>query len=85
MALEPKRELQQEAAHSASNMAPQDSSPFTRNEWLGLAIGAWLIAGLLFYLFGLHGPFGRYSLAVLVGAPGYLTYKFFTSKAGGNS
>lgn len=61
-------------------MTKTTTSPFTRNEWLGLAIGAWLIASLLFHLFGLHGPFGRYSLAVLLGIPGYLTYKFFTSK-----
>lgn len=61
------------------------SSPFTRNEWLGLAIGAWLVACLLLYLFGLRTPFGRYSLAVLLGVPGYLTYKFFTSKSEGNS
>lgn len=66
-------------------MAAKDSSPFTRYEWLGLAIGAWLIAGLLFYLFCLHGPFGRYSLVVLLGVPGYLTFKFFTSKVGVNS
>jgi hypothetical protein len=62
-------------------MAAQDSSPFTRHEWHGLAIGAWLIAGLLFYLFGWHGPFGRYSLTVLLGVPGYLTYKFLASNA----
>lgn len=66
-------------------MAETNTSPFTRNEWLGLAIGAWLIASLLFHLFGLHGPFGRYSLAVLLGIPGYLTYKFFTSKPKGKS
>jgi len=61
-------------------MTKANTSLFSRNEWLGLAIGAWLIGSLLFYLFGLHGPFGRYSLAVLLGVPGYLTYKFFTSK-----
>ena len=66
-------------------MTKTNASPFSRNEWLGLAIGTWLIAGLLLYLFGLHGPFGRYSLAVLLGAPGYLTYKFFTSEPKGES
>ena len=66
-------------------MTKTNTSPFSRNEWLGLSIGTWLIAGLLFYLFGLNGPFGRYSLAVLVGAPGYLTYKFFTSEPKGES
>ncbi len=66
-------------------MTETDTSPFTRNEWLGLAIGAWLIACLLFFLFGLNGPFGRYSLPVLLGGPGYLTYKFFTSKPKGKS
>ena len=66
-------------------MSSSNSSPFTRNEWLGLAIAAWLIAGLLFFLFGLTGPFGRYSLAVLLGVPGYLTYKFITSMSEGES
>ena len=65
-------------------MSEANSSPFTRNEWLGLAIGAWLIAGLLFALFGFNA-FGRYSLAILVGGPGYLTFKFFSSKSGGDS
>jgi hypothetical protein len=56
-------------------------SPFSRSEWLGLAVGAWIIAGLLFALFGLRGPFGRYSLAIMLGVPCYLTYKFLTSES----
>lgn len=66
-------------------MATSNSSPITRNEWLGLAIGAWLISSLLFYLFGWHGPFGRYSLVVLLGIPGYLTYKYFSGKTTSNA
>lgn len=60
-------------------------SPFSRNEWLGLAVGAWLIAGLLFALFGLHGPFGRYSLAIMLGLPCYLTHRVFTCESAGKA
>jgi hypothetical protein len=66
-------------------MSEPTPSPFSRNEWLGLAVGTWIAAGLLFALFGLHGPFGRYSLAIELGLPCYLTYKFFTSESDGKS
>lgn len=66
-------------------MSEPTPSPFSRIEWLGLAVGAWIVAGLLFAMFGLHGPFGRYSLAILLGVPCYLTYKFFTSESDGKS
>lgn len=64
---------------------PDTRSPFSANEWLGLALGAWLIAALLFYLFGLHGPFGRYSLVVLLAGPGYLSYKAIAERGRGDS
>lgn len=45
---------------------------------LFVMVATWITSLVLFYYFGLSGPFGRYTVVVQIGIPLYFTYKFIT-------
>lgn len=47
-----------------------------------LAIASWAMSIMLFYFFGLNGPFGRFSIVIQIGIPIYFTLKLILNKSG---